>query len=135
MRSKYFVPVAEMWCKIGVGFLMVHIVFIGSSVDAKRYQTRRRPREVVATVILNRNVDVEYHECPCGEQVASQDHRIQSGPETYSKQLPTTETLRRKSKRRGIIMMNSMEGYVQPADPVMEKVPDKVLEVKEQEVG
>lgn len=39
MRAKYFIPVAEVWCKIGVGFLMVHIVFAGPSVDAKRYQT------------------------------------------------------------------------------------------------
>lgn len=39
MCAKYLIPVAEVWRKIGVGLLMVHIVFAGSSVYAKRYQT------------------------------------------------------------------------------------------------
>lgn len=39
MCSKYFIPVAEMWCKISVGFLMVYIMLAWSSVDAKWYQT------------------------------------------------------------------------------------------------
>lgn len=52
MRAKYFVPVAEMWSKVGVGFLMVHVVFAGPSIDAERDQTRCRPGEVIATVVL-----------------------------------------------------------------------------------
>lgn len=32
-------------------------------------------------------------------------------------------------------MMNGVEGDIQPADPVMEQVPEKVLEIKEQEVA
>ena len=67
MGAKYFVPVAEVWCKVGVGLLMVHIMFAGPSIDAKWYQTRCGPGEIVAAVILYGNVDMQYHEGPCGE--------------------------------------------------------------------
>ena len=32
-------------------------------------------------------------------------------------------------------MMDGMESDIQPEDPVMEQVPDEVLEVKEQEIA
>lgn len=131
---KYFIPVAEVWSKISVGFLVVHVVFAGPSIDAKRYQTRRGPGEVIATVILYRNVDVHHHEHPCGEEVAPQDHRIQGCPEADRDQLPATQTLSSQSKRSCVVMMDGVEGDVEPADPVMQQVPDEILEVKQQEV-
>ena len=93
MRTKYPIPVTKVRCKIGVGFLMVHIMFAGPSINAERYKVGCGPREIIATVILNRNVDMHNHEDPCSEHVASEDHRIQSGPKAHCDQLPATQAL------------------------------------------
>lgn len=93
MCAKYFVPVAKMGCEVGVGFLMVHIMLARPAVNAKGYQTRCGPGKIIATMILYGNIDVHYHENPCGEKMASEDHRIQSGPEAYCHQLPAPKTL------------------------------------------
>lgn len=135
MCAKYFVPVTEVRCKVCIGFLMVHVMFARPSVDAKWYQTRCGPGEIIAAVIFYRNIHMQHHEGPCSEQVTSQDHRIQGGPEAHCNQLPATKTLSRKSKGRRVIVMDGVEGDIQPADPVMEQVPNEVLQVKKQEVA
>lgn len=124
MCAKYFVPVTEVRCKVCIGFLMVHVMFARPSVDAKWYQTRCGPGEIIAAVIFYRNIHMQHHEGPCSEQVTSQDHRIQGGPEAHCNQLPATKTLSRKSKGRRVIVMDGVEGDIQPADPVMEQVPN-----------
>lgn len=126
---------AEMWSKVGVGFQMVHIVLVGAAVDAQRNETRRGPREVVATVVLDGDVHVINHEGPCGEQVAPEDDGVHGGPEAHGEQLPAAQALSGQSKWRGVVVMDGVEGDVEPAHPVVENVPDEVLQVKEQEVG
>lgn len=67
--------------------------------------------------------------------MALQDYRIQGGPKANCDQLPASETLSGKSKGRRVIVMDGMESDIEPADPVMEQMPDEILKVKEQEVA
>lgn len=78
MCSKYFIPVAEVWCKVLVEFIMVHIILAGPSINTEGYQTRWGPRK-----ILHGHIDMEHHKDPRGEKVASQDDRIQGGPKAH----------------------------------------------------
>lgn len=121
---------AEVRRKVCVGFLMVHVMFAGPSIDAKWYQTRCGPGEIIAAVIFYRNIHMQHHESQCSEQVTSQDCRIQGGPEAHCDQLPAAKTLSGKSEGRRVIVMDGVEGDIQPADSVMEQVPNEVLEVK-----
>lgn len=134
MCAKYFIPVAKVWCKVGVGFLMVDIMLAGSSINAKWYQAWCGPREVIATVIFYGYVDMQHHKGPCGQKMASQDHGIQSGPKANCHQLPAAETLCGKCKGSRVFVVDGVESDIEPPDPVMKQVPDEVLEVKEQEV-
>lgn len=132
MCSKYFIPVAEVWCNVLVEFLMVHIILAGPSINTEGYQMRCGPRKIITAVILHGHMDMEHHKDTCGEKVASQDDRIQGGPKAHCDQLPPSQALCSQNKGSWVVVVDCMESDVQP---VVQQVPDEVLEVKEKKVS
>lgn len=76
------VPVREEWGKVSAGSLVVSVVLGRPTPEAKGHQVMEGPREVVATVLLDGDVDVEDHEAPRCEAVALQQDRVYRSPES-----------------------------------------------------
>ncbi|XP_050948992.1 protein S100-Z isoform X2 [Labeo rohita] len=110
---------------------MVSIVTHRSGPQAEGNQTMHRPREVVAAVVLGGHPDVEQHERPGGETVALEEQRIHGGPETHAEELPSRQVLRNQAEGLPILVVERVEGAVEPGDAVMQQVPQVVLEVED----
>lgn len=76
------VPVREEWGKVSAGSLVVSVVLGRPTPEAKGHQVMEGPREVIATVLLDGDVDVEDHEAPGCEAVALQQDRVYRSPES-----------------------------------------------------
>lgn len=98
-----------------------------TSINTKWDQTRHAPREIISAVVFHRYIDVDHHEHPGGEQMTPQQNGVDRGPKAHRDQLPSTKALSGQSKWGGVIMVDSMESHIQPADLMMQKVPDKIL--------
>ncbi len=109
---------------------MVSVVPQRSTPKAKGNQTMHCPREVVPTVVLSGHPDVKEHERPGGETVALEKQRIHGGPEAHAEELPSGQVLRNQAEGLAILVVERMEGAVEPADTVMQHVPQVVLEVE-----
>lgn len=129
--APYFVPVGEEWGVVGGGSLVVGIVLGGATPQAKGHQIVQRPREVVAAVLLHRNVDVEDHEAPSCQAVAAQQDGVDRGPESHAEQLPAGQVLGDEAKRLVVLVVDGVEGAIEPRHLVVQQVPHVVLEVKE----
>lgn len=125
------VPVGEERGVVGAGSLVVGIVLGGAAPQAKGHQIVQRPGEVVAAVLLHRNVDVEDHEAPRRQAVAPQQDGVDGGPESHAEQLPAGQVLGDEAERLVVLVVDGVEGAVQPRHLVVQQVPHVVLEVKE----
>ncbi len=127
-------PSQSQWAKkrrkVGAWLLMVSVVPQRSTPKAKGNQTMHCPREVVPTVVLSGHPDVKEHERPGGETVALKKQRIHGGPEAHAEELPSGQVLRNQAEGLAILVVECMEGAVEPADAVMQHVPQVVLEVE-----
>lgn len=126
-----FVPVGEEWGVVGGGSLVMGIVLGGATPQAKGHQIVQRPREVVAAVLLHRNVDVEDHEAPRRQAVAAQQDGVNGGPESHTEQLPAGQVLGDEAKRLVVLVVDGVESAVEPRHLMVQQVPHVVLEVKE----
>lgn len=89
------------------------------------------PREDIATVLLHRNVDVEHHEAPRRQAVALEQDGVHGGPKSHTEELPAREVLRDQAEGLVVLVVDGVEGAVQPRDLMMQQVPQVILEVKE----
>lgn len=76
------VPVRKEWGKVSAGPLVVSIMLGRTTPEAKGHQVMHGPREVIATVVLGGNVDVEDHEAPCCEAVALEEDGVHCSPKS-----------------------------------------------------
>lgn len=110
---------------------MVSIVLGGTTPKAKGHQVMCGPWEVVATVVLCRDIHIEDHESPCCEAVTLQQDGVHRGPEPHTEQLPARQILRDQAEGLVVLVVHSMEGAVQPRNSMVQKVPEVVLEIKD----
>lgn len=131
MRPSQPVPVRKEWGKVSARALVVNIVLGSSPPEAKGHQVVHGPGEVVAAVVLGGNVDVEDHEAPRREAVALQQDGVDGGPESHAEQLPAGQVLRDQAEGLVVLVVDGVEGAVQPGDPVVQEVPQVVLEIED----
>ncbi|KAL0965338.1 hypothetical protein UPYG_G00279980 [Umbra pygmaea] len=125
------VPVGEERSKVCPGHPVVSIVFGRPAPQAKGHQAVQRPGEVVAAVVLCGDDDGEHHEAPGGQTVALQQQGVHRSPEAHADQLPGGEVLSHQAEGLEVLVMHDMERPVQPGDPVVDEVPEVVLEVEQ----
>lgn len=109
---------------------MVSVVPQRSTPKAEGNEPVHGPGEVIAAVVLRGHPDVEKHERPGGETVALEQQGIHRGPESDAEQLPGGQVLRDQAEGLAVLVVQSVEGAVQPAHAVMQEVPQVVLEVE-----
>ncbi|KAK1803589.1 hypothetical protein P4O66_021005 [Electrophorus voltai] len=97
----------------------------------KGHQAVQGPGEVITAVVLRRHPHVEDHEGPASETVAPQQHGIHRGPKPHAEELPGGQVLRDQAERLPVLVVDGMECAVEPADPVMQHMPQVVLEVEQ----
>lgn len=125
------VPVREVWGKVGARPLMMSVMFGGAAPQAKGHQVMHGPWEDIATVLLHRNVDVEDHEAPRGQAVALEQDGVHCGPKSHTEEFPAREVLCDQTEGLVVLVVNGMEGAVQPRNLMMQQVPQVILEVEE----
>ncbi len=84
MGARQPVPVREEWGEVSAGPLVVSVMLGGAAPEAKGHQVMQGPREVVAAVLLDGNVDVDDHEAPRCEAVALQQDGVDCGPKSQA---------------------------------------------------
>lgn len=125
------VQVREKWSKISPRALVVSIVLRGTPPKTEGHKVVRGPGEVIATVVLCRNINIEDHETPCCEAVALQQDRVHCCPEPHTEQLPARKILRDQAERMVVLVVHGMESAVQPGNSMVQEVPEVVLEIKD----
>lgn len=117
--------------KVGPRSLVMSVMLGGPAPKAKGHQVVHSPGEVVATVVLSGDVNVKDHETPSCEAVAPQQDGVHRCPESHAEQLPARKVLGDQAEGLVVLVVDSVEGPVKPGNPVVQEVPQVVLEIKD----
>lgn len=129
------VPMCEIWGIVGLELEVMEIMVWCTSIKSKRHQPVRGPRKVVSAVVLHGQPDVEDEEEQFSERMAAQEQGVDGSEEAQGKCLPRARVFRAQHKRGRVLVVHLVESAVQPRHLVMQRVPYKVLEVKQQQAG
>lgn len=121
----------EKWGKVGPRSLVMSVMLGGPTPKAKGHQVVHGPGEVVATVVLGGDVNVKDHEAPSCEAVAPQQDGVHCRPESHAEQLPARQVLGDQAEGLVVLVVDGVEGAVKPGNPVVQEVPQVVLEIKD----
>ncbi len=100
-RTGQQVPVGEVGGVVVLGLEVVQIMMTCPTVQPEWHQPVGGPRQVIATVVLHRQPDVEQEEGQLGEWVAAQQEGVGSGEEAQAESLPSSRVLSGEGGGRG----------------------------------
>lgn len=111
-RTKYEVPVCEVRCIVPSNVLMMGLVERSSS-EAGQYPVES-PGEIVPTVVLHRQPDVEQMEEDLADRVAAHHHDAKHGQHLLRDELDDAGVLSRQCERVYVHVMRLMEDLEEP---------------------
>lgn len=103
------VPVCEVGGVVVLGLEVVEAVVAGPAVQAKWHQAMGGPGQVIAAVVLHRQVDVEQEEGELSERVAAQQDGVGGCKETKTESLPDPRVLCGEGRGGGVGMVHLVE--------------------------